>query len=409
MKSIDQIRSEFPALSQKSNSRDLVYLDNAATSQRPSCVQEKWTFLSLGCNANIHRAVYGLAARATEEYESTRQYVARFLNASSEKEIVFTSGATMSLNLVAYTFGMQNVRKGDEVFVAESEHHSNLVPWQNVCQRKGALLRPIPVDETGHIGLDFIKEKVSSRAKVLCVAQVSNVLGLENPLKEIIRHCHSVGCAVVVDGAQGVVHCPVDVQDLDCDFYAFSGHKIYAATGTGVLYGKKELLDSMTPFLFGGEMIDTVRFQDSTFAETPQKFEAGTQNFNAIPTLMPAIDTALMMRSNVECIKEQKAIADYILQSFEQRPDIRLYGKPDSAEEKIPLFSFSVKGVHHEDMALILDKLGVAVRSGQMCAEPLMDRYEVTGMVRASFAPYNTLAEAKYFIESLDRAIEMLK
>lgn len=314
----------------------------------------------------------------------------------------------MSLNLVAYAYGDKFVNEGDEVFVTEEEHHSNLVPWQLLCQRRKAILKVVPVDNHGNLDLEFLRKNLSARSKLLCVAQVSNVLGLINPVEDIVKLCHSVGCKVLVDGAQGIVHCAVDVRSMDCDFYVFSGHKLYAAPGTGVLYGKKELLDSMDPFLAGGEMIDSVKWSGTTYAPVPHRFEAGTQNIAGVPTLKPAIAEALLMRDPL-IETEQVRIKQYIFSRLTQDLDIVLYGIPEKLDGRIPLFSFCVKGVHHEDLALILDKMGVAVRSGQMCAEPLMDRFGVTGMLRASFCPYNTMEEAEYFIDCLYRAIRMLK
>lgn len=308
---IQDIRNMFPALSQQVYGRPLVYFDNAATSQRLDTVVNKMESLALGTNANIHRAVHKLAVDATEEYESTRDVVRNYLNASSREEIVFTSGTTASINLVAYSFGETFVHEGDEIIVTEEEHHSNIVPWQLLCQRKGAILKVVGVYDEGHLKLDELKSLLSPKTKIVAVAHVSNVLGIINPVKEIVTICHSVGCPVLVDGAQGMVHLDVDVQDLDCDFYAFSGHKLYAATGTGVLYGKKKWLDQMVPFMGGGEMIETVRFSGTTYAPLPEKFEAGTQNINAIPTLKPAIDFLKMLKDE-ELQKEIRDVEEYI-------------------------------------------------------------------------------------------------
>ena len=404
---IDGIRAMIPALSQSVYGKPLVYFDNAATSQRPESVVEKWTTLVRGSNANIHRAVHKLAVVATEEYESTRDAVKEYINAASREEIVFTSGTTASINLVAFSFGETFVTEGDEIIVSEAEHHSNIVPWQMLCQRKGAVLKVLGVDDEGHLKVDELKSLLSERTKLVAVSQISNVLGIKNPVKEIISICHSAGCPVLIDGAQGVVHGGVDVQDLDCDFYAFSGHKLYAATGTGILYGKKEWLDRMVPYQGGGEMIATVKFSGTTYAPLPEKFEAGTQNINSIPTLKPAIEFAKLLQDK-EIQDSYKQVSDYLYNALASNQRVRLFGVPRGTEDKISLFSFCVEGAHHEDLALILDKLGIAVRSGQMCAEPLMDRFGVTGMLRASLAPYNTMEEAEYFIKSLDKAIGML-
>lgn len=404
---IDGIRAMLPALSQSVHGRPLVYFDNAATSQRPESVVEKWLSLVRGSNANIHRAVHKLAVDATEEYESTRDAVKEYINAASREEIIFTSGTTASINLVAFSYGESFVSEGDEIIVTEAEHHSNIVPWQMLCQRKGAALKVLGVDDDGHLKIEDLPALLTDRTKLVAVSQISNVLGIKNPVKEIVKTCHSIGCPVLVDGAQGLVHGGVDVRDLDCDFYAFSGHKLYAATGTGVLYGKKEWLDKMVPYQGGGEMIATVRFSGTTYAPLPEKFEAGTQNINSVPTLKPAIEFAELLQD--KDIQEYcKQVSDYLYNALTSNPRVRLFGVPRGTEDKIALFSFYVEGAHHEDLALILDKLGVAVRSGQMCAEPLMDRFGVTGMLRASLAPYNTIEEAEYFIKSLERAVGML-
>ena len=408
MARIEDIRALFPALSRKVYGKDLVYLDNAATSQRVQSVLDTWNIISSESNANIHRAVHRLSDEATQAYEQARDAVKKFLNADSREEIIMTSGTTASINLVAFCFGEAFVKEGDEVIVTEAEHHSNIVPWQMMCRRKGAVLRVLPVDDSGHLMVEKLDEILNEKSRILAVTHISNVLGLVNPVKEIIEKCHSKGVPVLVDGAQGAVHSRVDVQDLDCDFYVFSGHKLYAATGTGVLYGKKQWLDAMPPYMGGGEMVGTVRFEDTTYAPLPMKYEAGTQNFASAATLKPAIEFINTL-TDKELIKYNDEVRDYVLKTLMQDERIRLFGVPRGTfDEKIPLFSFSVNGVHHEDLALILDKMGVAVRSGQMCAEPLMDRMGVTGMLRASFAPYNTMEEAEYFIKCLNRAIDML-
>ena len=408
MTTITEIRNMFPVLSRKVHGKDLVYFDNAATSQRPQSVIDEWNRITAYTNANIHRAVHALADETTVAYEQTRDVVKDFLNASSREEIIFTSGTTAAINLVAFSFGEAFVSEGDEVIVSAAEHHSNIVPWQMMCQRRGAVLKVLPVDESGHLMVEKLDDLITSRTRILAVTHISNVLGIINPVKEIIDKCHSNGVPVLVDGAQGAVHCKVDVQDLDTDFYVFSGHKLYAATGTGVLYGKKKWLDAMPPYMGGGEMVGTVSFTGTTYAPLPMKFEAGTQNFASAATLKPAIEFINLL-SNNELVKEYDKIRDYLLDFFTADERIRLFGVPRGTnEEKIPLFSFVVDGVHHEDLALILDKMGIAVRSGQMCAEPLMDRFGVTGMLRVSLAPYNTMQEAEYFVKCLNRAINML-
>lgn len=408
MVDIMKIRERFPALSRKVYGKDLVYFDNAATSQRSDTVIHKWNEISTVSNANIHRAVHRMAEEATEAYEAARDSVKDFLNAYSREEIVFTSGTTASINLVAFSFGEAFVKEGDEIVVTEAEHHSNIVPWQMLCQRKGASLKVVPVDDCGYLMLDKLEEILSERTRIVAVTHISNVLGIVNPVKEIVSICHSRNVPVLIDGAQGAVHCNVDVQDIDCDFYAFSGHKLYAATGTGVLYGKKKWLDQMPPYMGGGEMVGTVSFAGTTYAPLPMKFEAGTQNFASAATLKPALEMVKLLSDN-DLTSKIDNIRDYLLEILSNDGRVRLFGVPrGTGNDKIPLFSFVVEGIHHEDLALILDKMGIAVRSGQMCAEPLMDRFGVTGMLRVSIAPYNTMEEAVYFVECLNKAIEML-
>lgn len=408
MISVNEIRQMFPLLSRQIYGKQLIYFDNAATSQRPQSVLDLWNRLSTQSNANIHRGIHRLSEEATAEYENTRDYVRQFLNAQHREEIVFTSGTTATINLVAFSFGEAFVGEGDEVIVSEVEHHSDIVPWQMMCQRKKAVLKVLKVDDSGHLMVDSLNSLITERTKIVAVTQISNVLGIVNPIDRIVEICHSKGVPVLVDGAQGIVHHGMDVTKTDCDFYAFSGHKIYAATGVGVLYGKKKWLDKMPPYMGGGEMIATVKFSGTTYAPLPEKFEAGTQNFTGVPTLRPAIEMALMMRDE-SLTKYCDGVKEYLMEELLKDERITLYGVPSSMEEKIPLFSISVKGAHHEDLALILDKMGIAARSGQMCAEPCMDRFGVTGMLRLSLAPYNTMEEAEYFIKSLDKAVKMLQ
>lgn len=408
MISVNEIRQMFPLLSRQIYGKQLIYFDNAATSQRPQSVLDLWNRLSTQSNANIHRGIHRLSEEATAEYENTRDYVRQFLNAQYREEIVFTSGTTAAINLVAFSFGEAFVGEGDEVIVSEVEHHSDIVPWQMMCQRKKAVLNVLKVDDSGHLMVDSLNSLITERTRIVAVTQISNVLGIVNPIDRIVEICHSKGVPVLVDGAQGIVHHGMDVTKTDCDFYAFSGHKIYAATGVGVLYGKKKWLDKMPPYMGGGEMISTVKFSGTTYAPLPEKFEAGTQNFTGVPTLRPAIEMALMMRDE-SLTKYCDGVKEYLMEELMKDERITLYGVPSSMEEKIPLFSISVKGAHHEDLALILDKMGIAARSGQMCAEPCMDRFGVTGMLRLSLAPYNTMEEAEYFIKSLDKAVKMLQ
>ena len=394
-------RNEFPQLARTVYGKPLVYLDNAATSLRPRSVIECWDEISSVRTANLHRAVHRIATEATDAYESARDAVRRFINAPQREEVIFTSGATHSINLAAWSFGEAFIGEGDEILVDEAGHHSNIVPWQMLCSRKGAILKVLPVDDSGALMLDNLPSMLSGRTKLICVAHVSNVLGLVNPIRRIADAAHSVGAKLFVDGAQGIVHQDVDVQALDCDFYAFSGHKMYGAPGTGVLWGRRALLEQMPPMFGGGEMIDTVKWTGTTYAPLPQKFEAGTQNISGTPCFMPAI----------ECLKSMQqddGIKEYVYNELTSMRGVRLFGTTQDLREKVPVFSIAVRGAHHEDLALILDKMGIAVRSGQMCAEPLMDRFGVTGMLRASFAPYNTMEEAEYFLSSLRKAIKML-
>lgn len=406
---VQEIRNIFPILSEKVYGKPLVYFDNAATSQRPSSVVEKYLEMSNLCNANIHRSVHFLSSEATREFERARDAVASFVNATSREEIVFTPGTTASINLVASSFGEAFVGEGDEVVVYEAEHHSDIVPWQLMCSRKKAVLKPLRIENSGEVSIAALKNLLSEKTKIVAISHISNILGLVNPVKEIVSVCHEKGIPVLIDGAQGVVHEKVDVQEMDCDFYAFSGHKIYAATGTGVLYGKKKWLEAMPPYMGGGEMIERVSFEETTYAPLPFKFEAGTQNIASVPTFVPALEFAGGLREDKEISEYQKMVKEYLYGALLRDERIKLYGVPRRTEDKVSLFSFTVEGVHHEDLALILDKMGIAVRSGQMCAEPTMDRFGVTGMLRASLAPYNTMEEAEYFVKSLERAINMLR
>ena len=406
MPTLEEIRSRFPQLQEKVYGKPLVYLDNAATSLRPVDVISKWDGLSSKLSSNLHRAVHFTANKATQEFEDTRVAAASFIGADSPEEIVFTSGTTHSINLLAFSLGEMEgfFKPGDEIIIGEAEHHSNILPWQFLAKRKGLKIKVLPITDKGFPALDKLPELLSPQTRICCIAQVSNVLGIINPVKKIADLCHANGTLLVVDGAQGVVHCKTDVKALGADFYAFSGHKLYAAPGTGVLWGRRELLEKMPPYMGGGEMIGTVKWAESTFAPVPHKFEAGTQNIAGIPTLKPAFNLAdeLFETPYTEEVKL------YLLKELPQIPGLRLYGVPDNPADKVPLFSFTVEGAHHEDLALILDKMGIAVRSGQMCAEPLMDRFGVTGMLRASFAPYNGPADAEYFTNSLKKAINML-
>lgn len=404
----EELRKEFPILSRKVNGRDLVYFDNAATSQRPRSVIEEWNRLTSYSNANIHRAVHTMAEECTEAYEQARDAVRAYINAASREEIIFTSGATASINLVAYTFGERFVSEGDEIIVAECEHHSDMVPWYMLCRRKNAKLVKLPVDDNGRLDTEILKSMIGERTRLVAVAHVSNVLGIVNPVEEIVRIAHSKNVPVLVDGAQGIVHCEVDVRKLDCDFYAFSGHKMYAATGTGVLYGKRRWLEQLPPFMGGGEMIASVSFKDVKFADIPMRYEAGTQNFASSATLKQACELLNLLKDN-ELNQNFEQICLSMQNCLKKFDGLKIYGNAEVGSNRAPLWSFTVEGVHHEDLAILLDKMGVAVRSGQMCAEPLMERFGVSGMLRVSLAPYNTIEEVEYFGQALDRAVGMLR
>lgn len=404
-------RRLFPALDRKLYGKPLLYFDNAATSQRPLSVIERGRQLSETSNANIYRAVHTLSAEATRAYEQGREAARAFLNAPSREEIIFTSGCTAAINTVAYSFGDAFVGEGDVLVAGEAEHHSNLVPWQQLCLRKGASLEILPVDDGGHWKTDVLRRLLSERkgrVKLVALAHISNVLGLVNPVEEVIRLCHAAEVPVLLDGAQGIVHETVDVQKLDCDFYAFSAHKLYGPTGVGVLYGKKKWLEKMPPFLCGGEMVDTVTPTKTTFAPLPHKFEAGTGNFTAVGCLPQAFETALLARES-GVAGPFEAACESLKAALESRPDVHLYGAEGEGYRRSAVFSFTVDGTHHEDLAQLLDKMGVAVRSGLMCAEPTIRRFGVSGMLRASLAPYNTLEETETFMKCLDRAVKMLR
>ena len=402
---VEKIRAEFPTLSREVYGKRLTYLDSGATAQKPRCVVEKMAELLLHENANIHRGVHRLSEEMTVRYEEAREVVRTFIGAAHREEIIFTSGATMSLNLVASSWCAKNLCEGDNIVVSHIEHHSNIVPWQLATERKGAELRVIPVTEDGSLELDKLDSLVDERTKVVAVTQASNTLGTKPDLARIIAKAHSVGAVAVVDGCQGVVHGGVDVAALDCDFYAFSGHKLYGPTGIGVLYGKRELLDKMPPYMGGGDMVDKVSFAKTTYAPLPLKFEAGTSNFIGAIGLAEAIKflTALPAE-DVE--KHEKELLDYATAELLQIEGLRIYGTTD---DKAPIISFNVEGCDHYDIGMILDKMGVAVRTGHHCAEPTMARFGTNGVVRASFALYNNKTDIDNLVAAVKRAVAMLK
>ena len=404
---IENIRAQFPYLeSTVRDGRPLVYMDSAATSQKPRSVISCMSSWLAEANANVHRAIYGLAAEATDHYEAGREAVRSLLNAASKDEIVLTSGTTASINLLANTFGAEYIKAGDEILVSEGEHHSNLVPWQMLCERSGARLRFIPVEENGEWNLREAERILSEgRVRLVSAAHISNVLGIVNPVEELVAMAHRHGAAVHLDGAQGIVHEEVDVRRIGCDFYSFSGHKLYAATGSGVLYGRKDLLETLPPWMGGGEMVDTVTFQKATYAPVPLRFEAGTPNFISAATLKPAIDFVTSIRIS-EVRSNEKEMTSYLISEMKSIDGLRLYG---TGGRKCPLLSFTVDGAHHSDIATLLDKMNIAVRSGLMCSEPLIGKFGRTGMVRVSLGPYNTLEECEYLIKSLRRTVKMLR
>ena len=406
------IRSQFPALERSIYGKPLVYFDNAATAQRPRAVLDFQQKMSVESNANIHRAIHKLGSEATALFEAGREAVRSYINAPARENIVFTSGTTASINLVASCFSWSFLRPGDKIMVSEAEHHSNIVPWQLACERCGASLEVLPVDESGEISTVELDRRLSAgggRIKLLSVTHVSNILGIVNPVEEVIATAHRYNVPVLIDGAQGIVHQKVDVQALGCDFYVFSGHKIYAPTGIGVLYGKRELLEKMPPYMGGGEMIESVSFERTTYAPLPLKFEAGTQNFIGAACFAPALEIAAQMAEDAEVESNLRSMRDYLHTELLKIEGLRIYGEPAGTERKIPLFSFTVEGAYASDLAQILDKMGIAVRSGHMCAEPLLKRFGRTSMLRASIAPYNTVQECEIFISALRRAIKMLR
>ena len=402
---IEKIREQFPILEREVYGKKLIYLDSAATAQKPRCVVEKMEELLLNDNANIHRGVHLLSEEMTARYEEAREVVRQFIGAECREEIIFTSGATMSLNLVASSYCEKFLHEGDNVVVSHIEHHSNIVPWQLAVERKGAELRVIPVADSGELELDTLDTLIDERTKVVAVTQASNTLGTRPDLPKIVAKAHSVGAVVVVDGCQGVVHGGVDVKTLDCDFYAFSGHKLYGPTGIGVLYGKRELLDAMPPYMGGGDMVDKVSFAKTTYAPLPLKFEAGTSNYIGAIGLAEAIKFLRgFEKGKVE--KHEKELLDYATAELQKIEGVRIYG---TTEDKSPIISFNIEGCDHYDIGMILDKQGVAVRTGHHCAEPVMARYGTNGVVRASIALYTNKEDIEMFVKAVKRAVSMLK
>ena len=403
MYDIEKIREDFPILSRTVYNKPLVYLDNGATTQKPRCVVESITDEYYSVNSNVHRGVHFLSQQATNLHEDSRETVRRFINARSTSEIVFTRGTTESINLVAATFADSQMKEGDEVIVSVMEHHSNIVSWQLQAARKGIVLKVIPMNDKGELLIDEYEKLFSSRTRIVSVAHVSNVLGTVNPVKEIIKIAHAHGVPVLVDGAQSIPHLPVDVQDLDADFFVFSGHKVYGPTGIGVLYGKESWLDRLPPYQGGGEMIKNVSFEKTTFNELPFKFEAGTPDYIGSTALAKALDyVSAIGMDNIAAYEHE--LTDYAIARMKEIEGMRIFGE---AEQRGGVISFLVGNIHHLDMGTLLDRLGIAVRTGHHCAEPLMRRLGIEGTVRASFGLYNTKAEVDALVAGIARVSRM--
>ncbi|MGL5959926.1 MAG: aminotransferase class V-fold PLP-dependent enzyme [Bacteroidales bacterium] len=398
---LENIRTHFPILSQIINGKPLIYLDNAATMQKPQCVIDTINELYTQCNANIHRGVHTMAEQCTLRYEESRKKIQAYINAEHLHEVIFTAGTTASINLVAFSFGERYIQDGDEIIISELEHHSNIVAWQMLCERKGAILKIIPFLINGELDLEQFTKLLSDKTKLVAVAHVSNVLGTVNDVERISQMAHSAGAYVLIDGAQAVPHGSLDVQKIGCDFYAFSGHKMYAPTGVGVLYAKESLLHEMPPYQGGGDMVKMVNFSKTTYADLPYKFEAGTANYIGAIGLGTAIDFIESLVHN-ELRDKENELLRYANEQLSSIKGLRIYG---TAASKSPIVSFNLDGIHHLDVGQILDKMGIAVRTGTLCAEPIMQRFKTTGMVRASFAFYNTLQE----IDALKMGLEKVR
>lgn len=403
MKDISEIRNDFPLLKRNVYDKQLVYFDNGATTQKPLCVINKLTEILTSYNSNIHRGVHVLSDIASEEYEKSREKVRTFINAENRNEIIFTSGTTGSINAVAFSFGERFITRGDEIIISALEHHANIVPWQMLCERKGAELKIIPVDDNGEILFNEFLNLLSRKTKLVAVTQASNALGTLTPYRKIIEAAHSSGIPVLIDGAQGIQHGIVDVMEINCDFYAFSGHKIYGPTGIGVLYGKEKWLSELPPYQGGGDMVRNVTFEKTTYNELPFKFEAGTMNFPGAIGLGTALDYVLSIgRENIG--KREKELLSYATGVLSEIKGLRIIGK---SENKISTISFLLNGIHQYDTGMILDKLGIAVRTGTHCAQPVMDRFGIEGTVRASMCFYNTKEEIDILRKGIEKVIKM--
>ncbi|RVU26455.1 cysteine desulfurase [Sandaracinomonas limnophila] len=402
---MNSYRSDFPILDQMVNGKPLIYFDNAATTQKPKQVIEVLKHYYEMDNANIHRGAHALADRATAKYENTRKKIADFINSPSTEQIIFTSGTTGGINLVAQTFGRAFVGNGDQIIVSNLEHHSNIVPWQMIAQEKGAEIKVIPVSEVGVLDMEAFKSLLNSRVKLVAVNHVSNAIGTINPIETIISEAHNVGAKVLIDGAQSVAHISIDVQKLDVDFLAFSAHKLFGPTGVGVLYGKKELLNAMPPYQGGGEMIKEVSFAGTTYNELPYKFEAGTPNIADVIAFGASLDY-LNSLSHQTIWELEKELLSYASKRLLEIDGLKIIG---TAPQKIAVVSFLIEGTHPQDIGLLLDKYGIAIRTGHHCAQPLMQRFDIVGTCRASFAFYNTKEEIDAFVEALKKVVLMLK
>ena len=403
MKNISEIRSDFPILSRKIYGKPLVYLDNGATTQKPQCVIDSVNEIQTFYNGNIHRGVHYLSDMASEYYENARQKVASYINAGKKEEIIFTSGTTASINAVAFSFGEKFIEPGDEIIVSYLEHHANIVPWQMLCERKKAVLRVIPMDRNGEIIIEEYYRLISPKTKLVAVTQFSNALGTPLPVTNIIEAAHSMNVPVLIDGAQGVQHGIVDVNKMDCDFYVFSGHKIYGPTGIGVLYGKEKWLDSMPPYQGGGDMVDKVTFEKTTFNQLPFKFEAGTMNYAGAVGLGSALDYLSELGREAIASRE-KELLSYATKKLTQIDRVRIFG---NVPDKISTISFLINDIHQYDTGMVLDKLGIAVRTGTHCAQPVMDYFGIDGTVRASICFYNTTEEIDILIDGIERVKSM--
>ena len=401
---VDVIRKSFPVLEREVNNQLLVYLDNAATSQKPQVVIDALSHYYSNYNANIHRGIHTLAEEATAAYEATRATVRNFINAALSDEIIFTRGTTEGINLVAYTWGRKNIHEGDEIIISTMEHHSNIVPWQILCEEKKAVLKVIPINDDGELLMDEYKKLLSSKTKLVSIGHVSNALGTVNPVNQIIDAAHHIGALVLVDGAQSSVHLDIDVQEMDCDFFAFSGHKVYGPTGIGVLYGKKHILEEMPVFMGGGEMIKEVTFEKTTYNNLPYKYEAGTPNIADTIALKVALDFVTELGKGHIRNHENKLLK-YATEQMQSIPGLHIIG---NAKNKVSLISFIIDNIHPQDIGVLLDNQGIAVRTGHHCTEPLMNRFGIPGTARASFALYNTKEEVDRLIKGLHKCVKML-